>query len=65
LAAVQYVVPELDAGYIDSRLSLEDCQRLIAIGKGNADLVRLALGNGGSGGESPAPPLTPPSSPTT
>jgi len=65
LAAVQYVVPELEATYIDQRLSLEDCQRLIVIGKGNADFLRAELKNGSGGGATQALPPTPVSSLTT
>lgn len=65
LAAVQFVVPELDPTYIDQRLSLEDCQRLIVIGKGNTDFLRAELKNGSGGGVIQAPPPTPASSLTT
>ena len=65
LAAVQYVVPELDATYIDQRLSIEDCQRLIVIGKGNTECLRAEIKNGSGGGVSQALPPTLVSSPTT
>lgn len=65
LALVQFVVPELDTAYIDQRVSIEDCQTLIVIGKGNTDFLRTEIKNGSGGGESQASPPTPTSSLTT
>jgi len=62
---VRLIVPELTREEIDAECSIEDCATLIHIGKGNVDPGWAALKNGESGGESPTPPLTPPSNPTT
>lgn len=62
---VGLIVPELTRKEIEAELSLEDCGTLIGIGRGNVPAIEDAIKNGGSGGESPAPPPTPASPPTT
>ena len=65
LEVVRLVVPELSREEIDRECSLGDCKTLIQIGKGNTEFYQREIKNGSSGGESPAPPPTPPSDLTT
>jgi hypothetical protein len=64
-AVLQAIVPDLEMDYIAKRVTFQDVISLIGVGKGHADALLLALKNGVSGGEIPAPSPTPDSATTT
>lgn len=63
-AVLQAVAPSLTIEFIDKRVTFQDVVNLIAIGKGHADTILVALKNGVSGVVQNAAPPTPDSATT-